>query len=585
MTSASPVHWLQHALARFILPITTCLALVGCTTAAMAQSLPPSGDLPSPVEPTVPPPEPLEPEPLPSEVPLDLAPTEPFDSTDLTVCPPLTPTEEPAFLVSDIEVLGSTILSDQIAAQVNCYINQQLTLTDLLTLRSRITQVYVQAGYITSGAFLPNNQDLSDGSVTIQMIEGKIEDIQVNGLTRLREGYVRSRIARATETPINQSELESGLQLLQLDPLLDQVNAELTSGSSPGLSLLILDIQEADPFAISFTADNYRAPSIGSEQGTIAANYTNILGLGDRLSGSFSLSEGLDLYDVSYEVPINASNGTVRARFNNSDSRIVEDPFDDIDIRSDARTVLLGVRQPLWQSPEEEFALGLDFDWRRSRSFILDDVPFSFSIGPEDGKSQVSVLRFYQDWVKRDNKRVFAARSQFSLGLDLFDATVNDSGTDGRFFAWQGQFQWVEQLSPRLLMLARVNGQLTPDSLLPIERFSLGGINTVRGYVQNQLVADNALTGSLELRVPISGNPNYLQLTPFIEGGGGWNNRIADPDPSFLLATGLGLRWQISPEWFMRLDYGIPLVNEDDSNDSLQESGVYLLLNFQPEYF
>ncbi|MEM7066487.1 MAG: ShlB/FhaC/HecB family hemolysin secretion/activation protein [Cyanobacteria bacterium P01_B01_bin.77] len=92
------------------------------------------------------------------------------------------------------------------------------------------------------------------------------------------------------------------------------MNAELTSGSSPGLSLLILDVQEARPFDISFTADNYRAPSTGSEQGTASASYTNILGLGDRLSGSFSLSEGLNLYDIGYEVPINASNGIVRAR-------------------------------------------------------------------------------------------------------------------------------------------------------------------------------------------------------------------------------------------------------------------------------
>ncbi|MEO1347870.1 MAG: ShlB/FhaC/HecB family hemolysin secretion/activation protein [Cyanobacteria bacterium J06635_15] len=541
--------------------------------------------LPSPVEPTLPAPEPLDPEPLPPETPLEIEPTEAIDGTDLTVCPPLATTSDPGFVVTDIEVVGSTVLSEAIATQVNCYLNQSITVTDLLTLRSRITQLYVEAGYITSGAFLPNNQDLSDGTVQIQVVEGQIEDIQINGTRRLRTGYVRDRIARSVEPPLNQTELESGLQLLQLDPLLDQVNAELTAGSAPGLSLLILDIQEANAFSMAFAADNYRAPSIGSEEGTISADYTNILGIGDRLSGAFSFSEGLDLYDIRYEVPINASNGTIQARFNNSDSRIVEDPFDDIDIRSEAETISVGVRQPLWQSPSEEFALGLDFDWRRSRSFILDDIPFSFSVGPEEGRSQVSVLRFYQDWVKRDSKRVLAARSQFSLGLDLFDATVNGSGTDGRFFAWQGQFQWVEQMSPRLLLLGRVNAQLTPDSLLPIERFSVGGIGTVRGYTQNAVVADNALTASLEARIPLSGDPNYLQLTPFIETGGGWNNRTADPDPSFLLGTGLGLRWQISPEWFARVDFGIPLVNDDDSGDSLQDSGIYFLLNFQPDYF
>ena len=63
----------------------------------------------------------------------------------------------------------------------------------------------------------------------------------------------------------------------------------------------------------------------------------------------------------------------------------------------------------------------------RNVGFILDDIPFSFSEGPEDGKSRVSAIRFTQDWVKRDAKTVLAARSQFSFGIDAFDATVTET--------------------------------------------------------------------------------------------------------------------------------------------------------------
>ena len=539
--------------------------------------------LPSPVEPALSAPPNLNSEPMPSESPvIEGAPNREVNISELTVCPPLAAGSEPTFKVTNINVIGSSVLSAEINFQVSCYLNQDVTFSDLLTLRSRISQLYIDAGYVTSGAFLPNNQELTDGVVTIQAVEGEIEDIQVNGLRRLNEGYVRKRIARSTEPPLNLTALEDGLQLLQQDSNLEQVNAELTSGSAPGLNLLILDVAETDSFDLSLGFDNYRSPSIGSEEGTISSSYRNLFGIGDRLSGSLSLSEGLTLYDLGFEVPFNASNGTVQVRVNNSDSRIVEDAFEDIGIRSDTTSVSVGIRQPLWQSPEEEFALGLDFDWRESQSFILDDVPFSFSEGPIDGRSQVNAIRFYQDWVKRGEKRVLAARSQFSLGLDVFDATVNDSGTDGRFFAWQGQFQWVEQISPRLLLVSRVNSQLTPDSLLPIERFSVGGIGTVRGYAQNQLVADNAVTGSMELRVPLTKDVNVLQLTPFIEAGGGWNNQTENPDPSFLLGTGLGLRWQPSDAWSARLDFGIPLVDDGNSADSLQDSGIYFLLNFRP---
>lgn len=53
-----------------------------------------------------------------------------------------------------------------------------------------------------------------------------------------------------------------------------------------------------------------------------------------------------------------------------------------------------------------------------------------------------------------------------------------------------------------ILFVARAAAQLTPDSLLPLEQFSVGGIATVRGYGQNQLVTDNGVLGSLEVRLP-----------------------------------------------------------------------------------
>jgi len=164
-------------------------------------------------------------------------------------------------------------------------------------------------------------------------------------------------------------------------------------------------------------------------------------------------------------------------------------------------------------------ALGLALDLRRNSTFILNDIPFSFSEGPKNGRSNVTVVRFFQDWVERGASRVLAARSEFSLGIDAFDATTNNIGTDGRFFSWLGQFQWVQQLTPKTLLLARLTAQLTGDSLLSLEKFSVGGLDTVRGYRQNQLVTDNGVVGSFELRFPPISNYKAFQLAPFFDIG------------------------------------------------------------------
>lgn len=555
-----------------IVPATTLALLVLFPFSSLAQA---PINLPNPVEESLTPE--LETPTLPENPPAPaLLPSDPTPAdSDL-------PGSDISFPIQTIQVTGNSILQaeiDQLTAPLE---GQTLTLSDLLTLRSAITQLYIDNGYITSGAFLPNNQDLSSGTVTLSVIEGSLEDLQINGLQRLRPDYVRSRLNRATASPLNRADLEQSLQLLQLDPLLRRVDAELTAGSRPGTNLLILDLEEARAFHAGLSFDNYRSPSIGSLQGQVNLSHDNLLGWGDRFSANYGRTEGLDLYSFDYSIPWNAQGGTLDLGYSNSDSNIIEDDFEDLDINSESRTISLGLRQPIVKTPRSEFALGLGFDLKRSQSFILGDRRFSFSPGTDRGESKVSVLNFSQDWTRRGARRVLAGRSQFNLGLDAFDATVNDIGTDGRFFSWVGQFQWVEQFSPRFLLVSRLDTQLTPDSLLSSERFSLGGLGTVRGYSQNATVADSGILASLEARIPITRNPNRLQLTPFVEGGTAWNNKFADADPANLISIGLGARWQAAPGLNLRADYGIPLINGDREGSSLQENGFTFSVNYQP---
>ena len=560
-------------------------SLVFLALSAMAQSTPPPGvtippTAPGTVEQTIPQPS-QSPRPLPSETPA--LPPKPELLTPPIPAPPVetTPSSD-SFLIKKVEVQGNTILHEEIAALTQPYQNREVTFEDLLQLRSAIAQLYIQNGYITSAAFLPNNQDLSNGIVTIQVVEGELESIEIGGLRRLRSGYVRSRLKLATSTPLNQQRLEDALQLLQLDPLIEQVNAQLVASSTQGNSILRVSLKEAPAFHSAIAFENNQSPSIGSTQGSVAISHDNVLGFGDRLSTQYGRTEGLDLYDINYTIPVNARNGTLSFRYNNNDSGIIEEDFRDIGIRSEAQTYSLGFRQPFSRSPTSEFALSLGLDLRRSQTYILDDIPFSFTAGAEEGESKVTAIRFSQDWVNRGIRRVLAARSQFSLGIDAFDATINNTGTDGRFFSWLGQFQWVQQLSPRNLLVARIDAQLTPDSLLSLERFSIGGVDTVRGYQQNQLVADNGILSSVEVRLPLTSNPRILQIAPFLEIGTVWNNEEIDPNPTTIASLGLGLRWLVIPNLSLGLDYGIPLISAGDQGNSLQENGFYFSLRYQP---
>ena len=489
--------------------------------------------------------------------------------------------------VKKFEIVGSTVFTPEELAQVlKPYTLRRLSFAELLTAQRAIDRLYFKNGYITSGTFLPP-QKLEDGVVTIEVVEGTVEEIEIEGLNRLNPGYVRSRLENATDAPLNRDELLNALQLLQIDPLIENLAAELTAGTRPGSSILELNLQEADPFDLTLSFDNYRAPSVGTDRRSIQLTHRNLGGLGDRFSVGYLNTDGSNsLNDLNYSIPVNSYNGTLNFRLGYTDSEIITPPFDEFNIESENTNYEFTYRQPVLQKPTEDVAIGLTFS-RNNSTITVDGIPEQVSRGAEaDGETNISALRFFQEYTKRDRDRVFALLSQFSLGINVFDATINgDDVPDSNFLAWRGQAQYLQLLSPDFTLLLRSDFQVSDRSLVPTEQFSLGGGLNVRGYRQDALLGDNGWFNSAEIRATVLRIPQWetsLQLTPFIDFGTVWNSDDLELETNTLVSTGIGLRVQISDYFASSLNWGIPLVDLDTEGDSLQENGVYFSLELQP---
>jgi hemolysin activation/secretion protein len=531
-------------------------------------------------------------EPLPEVEPL---PPLPPANELLPTPPPTAPVPEFApgdtdvtIFVNRFDVIGSTVFSpEELAIALAPFTHRSLTLTELYQARSAVTQLYLDAGYVNSGAYVPP-QVPEDGVVTIQVIEGRVTDIQITGNRRLQDAYVRRRLAIATPSPLNIRRLVEALQLLQLDPLIASISAELSADVEPGTDILTVAVTEADSFSVDLTLDNARSPAVGTDQRAIEFNQANLLGLGDALSVGYTHTNGSNEIDASYTIPINPRNGTVRFNYGFTDSHVVENPFDVLDIDSQSYNYELSYRQPIIQTPTEELALSLVASRQESRSLFLEDllgepIPLPTLGADAEGRIRVSALRFVQEWTRRSSQEVFAVRSQFSLGLDLLDSTINDDAPDSRFFSWYGQGQWVRLLAPDTLLLVQAEAQLADSALVPLEQIGFGGVDTVRGYRQNLFLTDNGVLLRAETRIPIYRNrriQGLLQIAPFFDLGFGWNVDRANPDPNTLIGLGLGLQWQQGDRFNARLDWGIPLVDIDDQGDTLQENGIYFSVRY-----
>ncbi|NEQ48387.1 MAG: ShlB/FhaC/HecB family hemolysin secretion/activation protein [Leptolyngbya sp. SIOISBB] len=495
---------------------------------------------------------------------------------------PFVPSDETTFTVERFEVVGSTVFSEAQLAEITApFTDRPITFADVLEVQSAITQRYVDEGYVTSGAVVPPQTFQDGGIAQIRVIEGRLEATQITGTRRLHPSYVESRIGIGASTPLNVNRLLERLQLLQLDPLIENISADLQASTQPGANLLVVSVTEADSFDASYGFDNNRSPSVGTARNQFRLTEGNLLGFGDRLSLGYTLTEGSDGFDIGYTLPLSPHNTTLRFVANLNDSEVIEDPFDVLEISSQSDLYELTLRHPLVETPTREFTLGLTASHERGQTFLgIDDIgPFPLSPGADDeGRTRVSALRFFQEWTQRSSGQVVGLRSQFSFGGDWFDATINEEGPDSRFFAWQGQAQWVRSLGPDSLLLVRGGGQLSADSLLTLEQFGLGGQSTVRGYRQDQLLTDSGVLASAEVRFPVLREPNnnvLLQIAPFIDFGYGWNNNSDNPDPNTLLGLGTGLLLTIDNDLTARLDWGIPLISVDADRDTLQENGLY----------
>ncbi len=467
--------------------------------------------------------------------------------------PPKTGTSEfplERVFVNQIIVTGSTVFPAEKLAEITApYTNRELTAEDLEELRRALTLHYVNRGYVNSGALIPD-QTVEDGVIRLHIIEGELTDIEVEGNKWFRDSYVRSRIALDAGPPLNINGLQKRLQLLQQDDRILLVNAELRPGIKPGESLLKVNLEERSPVKLSFAVDNYQSPSVGSPRGLFNLVFDNIAGLGDNFDFTFGYAEGLTpLVDFQYTLPFTSRDTFLSLRYKLEDYKIVEEPFEALDIETNVRRFGVTIGHPFYRSLENEFSMALNGEYITTENFLLGES-FSISPGAQDGEIDVAVIRFSQQWLSRSQRQAIAARSRFSLGIDVAGATINpDPIPDSQFFAWLGQFQWTRVLGDMgIQLIARTDVQVASESLPAVELISVGGRYSVRGYRENTLVRDNAVIASLESRIPLVRDrrwADYLQLVPFFDLGHAWNVDLPTPPdrPDTISSAGLGLRW------------------------------------------
>ncbi|BCX11370.1 MAG: hypothetical protein KatS3mg067_0308 [Thermosynechococcus sp.] len=517
--------------------------------------------------------------------------------------PPSLPSPPPAsetvlIPVQKIIVEGSTIFG---AAEFDPIIKplegRQVTLAELQRATDAITKLYLDRGYLTSRAVL-NEQIARDGVIRIQVLEGRLQDIRIEGNKGIIQRYIRSRIALGAGVPLNSNRLEEQLRLLRTDPLFANLSASLRPGTTPQESILVVRVVPARWLNAAFGLDNNTPPAIAPHRATAFLGYNNLSGRGDSVYGSYAIGNNLGTFDwgasntveFGYSLPLNAMNGTLTIRTLQADSEITRPPaLAALNIRSESSIYQASFRQPVIRNIREELAFGIGFLMQSGQTFVAG-VPAPISAGADaSGYSASRVLEFTQEYIRRDTQGAWVLRSQFNVGLPILGATANPSPIpDGTFFSWLGQGQRQQRLWADNFLILRTDVQLSPSNLLPFHQFVIGGPLSVRGYSTNALAGDNGLRFSGEARFPVLRTTNrrpIISLGPLFDLGVVWNNSSNPAGPvanNVIAGLGLGLLVQPTRNLDLQFQYAAPLIDLPGQTRSLQSDGIYFSLTVRP---
>lgn len=490
----------------------------------------------------------------------------------------------PRFVLRDVKIEGNTVLDEQaIRDVVTPYLGKTVTTADLEEIRREFTLLYINRGFINSGAIIPD-QNVENGVVTFRFVEGRVTDIEVSGTEHFDPEYFRSRLALGATPPFNVENMQQEQQILLQDPLVRRLNLELQPGLVPGEASLHADVLEGSPYSLSLGVADDQNPAVGEVRGQITGSVANILGYGDILAAQYGRSQGINDGFVAYSTPIASDDTRVSLRYDRNGTLVITPALSALNTTYSYSSLAVGLSRPFYRTAAQNLTLGLALEHREAQTFLLG-MPFSFTNGAKNGNTNVTALRFYQDWLDRDAEHAFAARSTMSFGLPILGATVTSGApTTGDFFAWFGQAQYVRRLFDDWEAVVRSGLQLSNKPLFPIEQFALGGLGTVRGYRTYLTVTDDAFLASGELRVPIgklrlpyladTEDAGTLQLVPFYDYGRGWNVASPTPYPPNISGVGAGLRWLAGSGVSIEFYYAKALRHVTVGN-SLEDRGIY----------
>lgn len=480
--------------------------------------------------------------------------------------PPAIATGSQRFWVSRIDIPDSQVLNPAALSQLIESLEQRVVaLDELQRLVADINALYQERNLVTARAILPA-QDIVDGVVRLELIEARVDRIEVIDNRFTRDGYITRRLAVAEGGFADVNELEDALR--DFNAVNDvQLSATLRPGSEPHTTSYVLRAAEPDNRHLAVFVDNAGRDTIGRER--LGLSYTNnsLSGRRDRLSAGISRADGADAGYLVYNMPLNRFGTRAMLGFDYSQIVIISGELAAFDVKGTSTIASAFLSHPLRVAPRWSL-YGL-------AGLSVKDSSTDFD-GVDRFESAVRTASLGTEIQRVGERFMLYARPRLNVGAKRF-------GGDESFTTLNGDAGAIVNAGISHQFALRLRGQLASEGLLPsAEQFQLGGTATVRGYPEGLLIGDEGYFVSAEYRYAglAGGMRHAWQPFLFADHGGVFAEAGQSSDHSrYLTSVGLGVSYQFTDTLTANLQVGFPLSDRTGLDD---DYAVHFQLSFMP---
>jgi hemolysin activation/secretion protein len=385
-------------------------------------------------------------------------------------------------ILKEIKFGPSEILSDEELKEISTlYVGKTVSLRDLYKMTARVNFLYRQKGALAAVAVLPQ-QDITDGIVTVQLIEGRIGKIRVSGNLYTNDDFIINRMKSRSGELVDSNRIQR--ELIRINSLYDiSTRVQLAAGETFGTSDLDIIVVEPQDHDLVLFTDNCGKDDIGEYRLGLVAVERSVLGIRDAFSLGAVGAEGMENLFVSYDVPLNRFGSSLGLGYDYSSTNVKSGDLKDLGIEGAYYGWSVRFKHPLTVSQRLVSKGFIEYDNKHSTSEFDGNVTFdttitSLSYGFDASLyGPGSVLYFY---------------NTITQGEDEHDSTRS-------FLRYNAQLDFMRSLGMNARLIAKLKFQLADSDLLPSsEQFQIGGSNSVRGYTEGLLIGDNGYSLSIE---------------------------------------------------------------------------------------